>query len=533
MTPAPPSQATIIQPEVAAALTALESGPSKAWLVGGAVRDRRLGRRTVDYDVVVDGDVRKTARALARAVNAHAFELSEQFGAWRLVPRPRDGGAGPGEAPASPRGPGPPGAGGGLGGEGSRGARGGLGGAGTPGSRARPAAWQLDVLPLLHGSIEADLALRDLTINALAQPLGGGDIVDPFGGVHDLDAERLRMVSPETFTRDPLRVLRLARLACELGFAVETQTAARAREAAPGLERVAPERVFEELKRILCADGAVRGLQLMDELQITPVVLPELSEQRGIEQSRFHHLDVYAHTLAVVGETIDLEREPQQHLGQCWQSVDAFMAAPLANGLTRWQALRFGALLHDIAKPQTRAVSMEGRVTFIGHDAAGAEEAARILGRLRTSERLRGHVAGLTRNHLRLGFLVHEVPLSRRTIYRYLQDCGQVAVDVTVLSVADRLATRGDRSDRAIATHLQLVDRMLCEALRWLREPPRPPVRGDDLAAALGVAPGPALGEILAELQEAAFAGEISSRDDAIRLGRALLDQGSGARECR
>jgi putative nucleotidyltransferase with HDIG domain len=213
--------------------------------------------------------------------------------------------------------------------------------------------------------------------------------------------------------------------------------------------------------------------------------------------------------------------------------VDAFMAAPLANGLTRWQALRFGALLHDIAKPQTRAVSAEGRITFMGHDAAGAETSARILGRLRTSERLRAHVAALARNHLRLGFLVHQVPLSRRTIYRYLRDCGEVAVDVTVLSVADRLATRGDRSERAISAHLQLADRMLCEAVRWLREPPRPPVRGDELAAALGVAPGPALGEILAELQEAAFAEEISSEEDAIRLGRELLEERSGAREDR
>jgi putative nucleotidyltransferase with HDIG domain len=493
MTAGPP---TLIQPQVAAALAALESEPAHAWLVGGAVRNRLLGRSTVDYDVVVDGDVRKTARALARGVGGHAFELSEQFGAWRLVPRPR-------------------------------------------GTRAGPAAWQLDVLPLLHGSIEADLALRDLTVNALAQPLtidaltqapGGGEIVDPFGGVRDLEAQRLRMVSAETFARDPLRVLRLARLACELDFAIDSQTAVQAREAAPALERTAPERVFEELKRILCADGAVRGLGLMDDLRITRVMLPELSELRGIEQSRYHHLDVYAHTLAVLGGTIELEQRPQEHLGRCWESVDAFMAAPLANGLTRWQALRFGALLHDIAKPQTRAVSSEGRVTFMGHDAAGAEEASRILGRLRTSERLREHVAALTRNHLRLGFLVHQVPLSRRTIYWYLRDCGQVAVDVTVLSVADRLSTQGDISPRAIPAHLELADGMLCEAVRWTREPPRPPVRGDELAAALGVAPGPALGEILAELQEAAFAEEISSEDDAIRLGRELLAERSGAR---
>jgi putative nucleotidyltransferase with HDIG domain len=286
---------------------------------------------------------------------------------------------------------------------------------------------------------------------------------------------------------------------------------------------VAAERIFEELKRILCAEDPVRGLRLMDELEITPVVLPELWALRGIEQSRFHHLDVHAHTLAVVSETVELERAPSRHLGPCWEQVQAFLTAPLANGLTRWQALRFGALLHDIAKPQTRGVSAEGRVTFMGHDAAGARSAAQILARLRTSERLREHVAALARNHLRLGFLVHEVPLSRRTIYRYLRACAPVGVDVTVLSVADRLATRGERSEKAIAAHVELADVMLCEALRWAQAPPRPPVRGDELAVALGLAPGPVLGELLDELEEAAFAHEVGSREEAIARARQLL----------
>ena len=286
---------------------------------------------------------------------------------------------------------------------------------------------------------------------------------------------------------------------------------------------MAAERIFEELKRIVCADDPVRGVALMDELEITPVVLPELSELRGVQQSRFHHLDVHAHTLAVLSESVELERAPGRHLGACWEQVQTFMAAPLANGLTRWQALRFGALLHDVAKPQTRDVTPQGRVTFMGHDAAGAQTAVQILTRLRTSERLREYVAGLVRNHLRLGFLVREAPLSRRAIYRYLRTCDPVGVDVTVLSVADRRATRGDRSEQAIAEHVALADPMLCEALRWAQEPPRPPVRGAELSAALGVSPGPALGELLDELEEAAFAHEVGSREEAIERARELL----------
>jgi hypothetical protein len=159
----------------------------------------------------------------------------------------------------------------------------------------------------------------------------------------------------------------------------------------------------------------------------------------------------------------------------------------------------------------------------MGHDAAGAEVAAAALTRLRASDRLRDHVASLTRHHLRLGFLVHDMPLSRRAIYRYLRACEPVEVDVTLLSVADRLATRGRGADEAIARHLELAHQLLGEALAWRADRPRPPVRGDRLARAVGLRPGPEIGRVLAELEEASFAGEIASADDAIERARELL----------
>ncbi len=137
----------------------------------------------------------------------------------------------------------------------------------------------------------------------------------------------------------------------------------------------------------------------------------------------------------------------------------------------------------------TRGVLPDGRVTFIGHDLRGAELASSLLGRLRASSRLRVHVAALVRNHLRLGFLVHErQPLDRRIVYAYMRTCEPVEVDVTVLSVADRLATRGDRAQEAIDAHLTLARTMIADALRWRASgAPRPLWRGDELAAELGI----------------------------------------------
>jgi poly(A) polymerase len=447
----------------------------RAWLVGGALRDRLLGRPTPDLDVVVDGDVRAAARRLGRGLGGASFELSDQFGAWRVV--------------------------------------------------ARETGWQVDITPLQGGSLEADLGARDLTVNAMAEPLGGGELVDPFGGARDLAERRLRMVSPAAFAADPLRTIRVARLATELRFEVEPSTADTVRANARGLRDVSPERVFAELRRVVTADDAVSGMELIEELDLTDGVLPELTALRGVEQTAYHHRDVHGHTLEVLQATIDLERDPAAALGdELAEPVRALLAEPLADQLTRGGAMRFGALLHDVAKPRTRTEFPDGRVGFPHHDEEGAEMARAALERLRASERLRAHVAALTRHHLRLGFLVHDMPLDRRAIYRYLVTCEPVEADVTLLSVADRLATRGRKADEAIARHLELARQVLAEALARRAAGPQPPlVRGDELATELGIARGPRLGELLARIAEARFVGEVSTRDEALALAREAL----------
>jgi hypothetical protein len=160
----------------------------------------------------------------------------------------------------------------------------------------------------------------------------------------------------------------------------------------------------------------------------------------------------------------------------------------------------------------------------MGHHTLGEEMIGGICRRLRTSERLRTFLGALTRNHLVLGFLVHERPLSRAAIYHYMKTCSPVELEVTVLSVADRLATRGERADEAITAHLDLAREVASEALAWREDPPRPPVRGNQLSKALGIPPGPEIGALLARLEEAAFAGEATTRDEALALARRLRE---------
>jgi poly(A) polymerase len=449
-----------------------------AWIVGGAVRDRLLGRATTDLDLALPGDPKELARALAGATGAAAFRLSGEFGAWRVV--------GPGHG------------------------------------------WHVDLVILRDGDIDADLAARDFTVNAMAEPLAGGDLLDPHGGRADLEARRLRMVGPGALDDDPLRALRAVRIAIDLDLTIEPGTAAAIGRAAPGLERVAAERVFGELKQVISSPSVRTGLQLMDVHGITAQVLPELVALRGVEQNEFHHLDVHDHTLEVLDQVVAIERDPlAAGLGEHAEAVAALLRERLADELTRGQAMRFAALLHDAAKPATRTRLPDGRLGFPGHDRAGADIARTVLRRLRASEKLVDHVAALCLHHLRLGFLVHERPLDRRGVWRYLEATDPYTPEVTVFTVADRLATRGRNAEPAIAAHLELARELLGPALARRAEGRRSPlVRGDELARELGLAPGPRLGELLAQLEEDRFAGTIATREDAIARARELAGCG-------
>jgi putative nucleotidyltransferase with HDIG domain len=461
------------QPAVVAARHALAAA-GEVWIVGGALRDALLDRPVVDLDLAVATiSPEDAARAVAQAAGVPMFPLSEEFGAWRVV---GDG-------------------------------------------------WLCDVAPLQGGSIEADLGLRDFTINAMALPLFGGVLVDPYGGERDLAARLLRLVAEDAYERDRLRPLRLVRFATELGFQPDERTAEATRSWAPRITEAAGERIYAELRRIVIAPRVVDGVRLAQQLGVLRAVLPELEDLRGVEQSHYHHLDVYEHTLEVLRSLLELEQRLDEVFADSAERLREVLAEPLADDLTRGQALRLGALLHDVGKLPTRGHTDSGRVTFIGHDKVGAEMVRGVCERLRTSERLREFVAGVTRHHLVLGFMVHERPLPRRTVYRYLKRCTPVEVEVTLLTCADRLATRGRNADAAIAAHLDLARELMTAALEWRAAgPPQPPLRGDELARRLDIEPGPELGRLIEQLEEAGYAGEVTDADQAVEYARRLRE---------
>jgi poly(A) polymerase len=473
---APVGELLAAAPAVRAAREALGDADG-AWIVGGAVRDAVLGKDVVDVDLAVAAEGHEAARSIARVAGGPRFQLSEEFGTWRVLGPER--------------------------------------------------AWHVDVTGLRGEGIEADLALRDFTINSTAVPLAdlGAAPIDPHGGLADLDARILRATSERSFADDPLRILRAARLAAGLALELEPETVALARAEAHRAAEPAGERQLGELRLLVTGPDPVRGLALLDEVRATEAVLPELEALRGVEQNPYHHLDVHGHTIEVLTRLLQVEGDLATFVGEPAGEVRDLLDEPLADELTRGGALRFAALFHDLAKPETRSQGEGGRVLFIGHDRAGVRVVRDICSRLRASGALADFLANLTLNHLRLGFLVHERPLSRRQVYDYLRATDPDSVEVTLLTVADRLATQGERTrEEAIDAHLELAREMVGEALAWRRTgPPKAPIPGDQLAAELGIEPGPELGRLLAEIEAAVFSGEVSTRQDAIALARELV----------
>jgi len=443
------------------------------WIAGGAVRDAALGLAVDDLDLAVAGDPEAVVRAIAREGGGHAFELSAEYATWRAV--------------------------------------------------AADGSWQIDATALRGPTIEADLAERDFTVGAVAVPLGGSEPIDPFGGLADLDRRLLRAVGERSFAADPLRLLRAARLAAGLGLEIDAATIELARAEAPRAAEPAGERQLAELRQLLGGPDPLRGMALLDELGLTPAVLPEVEALKGVEQGPNHHLDVHGHTLAVLERALEVEADLERFGGERAEDLAALLAEPLADEMSRGTALRFGALLHDIGKPATRS-ERQGFVTFVGHDRDGVGIVGGICARLRASRALARHLQDLTLHHLRLGFMVHEAPLPPRRVHEYLRATGPVSVDVTLLTIADRLSARGSgpfATEEAIEAHLSLAREMLAAALDWRRDGPPPPLlRGDELAAELGIPRGPELGELLEEIEAAQYAGEVTDRHEAVEYLR-------------
>jgi poly(A) polymerase len=301
---------------------------------------------------------------------------------------------------------------------------------------------------------------------------------------------------------------------------------------------VAGERIREELLKLLANTNSGWLLLYLDDLGLLTELIPELVELKGVEQPREHQWDVFNHSVKVV-DAVDfiLRKGNWQYAGQevldyiPWSTELAeHFELKVSSGSNRRLLLKLAALLHDIAKPQTKIVNAQGRTRFFGHPKQGAPIAAAILARIRFSTKEVKLMAAVVRHHLRPVQTSHDELPTGRAIYRYFRDTGDSAIDVLFFSLADHLATRGTDLDiTSWQKHGAIVEHILTQHSKQKSEATSPKlVSGHDLIKNFNLKPGPEIGRLLEAIYEAHACSEIATRDEALAYADHLLTSKRG-----
>ena len=331
-------------------------------------------------------------------------------------------------------------------------------------------------------SLEGDLGRRDFTVNAMAVSLPGRGFEDPYGGLVDLAHQLLRTPGrPEdSFSDDPLRMMRAARFAAQLGFTVAPEVVTAMTAMASRIEIVSAERVRDELVKLVCAPYPRKGLTLLVETGLAEHVLPELPAL-ALERDEHHrHKDVYEHTLTVLEQSIDLEHR----LGDGPDFVS-----------------RFAALMHDVGKPRTRKFLGDGTVTFHHHDVVGAKIVRKRMRALRFSNDEIDAVSKLVELHLRFhGYGTGEWTDS--AVRRYVRDAGDQLERLHILTRADSTTRNKRKAERLRRAYDHLEERIARLAEQEELDALRPDLDGNQIMQILGVPPGPEVGRAYKHLME-------------------------------
>ena len=466
----------------------LHAEEQPCYLAGGYVRDLLLSQPAKDVDVVVRTGAIPLARRLANATGGAFYALDEETDAARIV------------------------------------------------YPLAPAGYVVDIAAMRGPDLIADLKARDFTINAMAIDIRDAfrldaTIIDPCDGQRDLRDRTLRATSGQAFQRDAVRMLRALRFAVTLGYRIEPRTADWIERDAARIVDTSAERIRDELVPVVAGPGAAQSLRRMEQLGLLQHVLPEVAALRGSVQSEPHIHDVYEHTLAAVAEAERLGAWPHPQLGPDEQaylesfagSLGAHFNQVVGEHRLRSTWLKWAAILHDVAKPETSTLDEDGRIRAVGHPDLGAEMAGKVLRRLRFSAREVRLVRTVVAHHMRPGWLIKSGPVTGREVYRFFRDTGDAGIDVLMLALADQRATRGHTLQiDHWREYLELTQTMLEHFFRRPQEAVAPPtlITGRDVMSVLGIGPGPRVGDALEQVREAQAEGQVRTRQEALEYLR-------------
>lgn len=453
----------------------LPDSPDATYLVGGTVRDLLAGHTPADIDLVVAGDIAHTARRIAAKTGGTIIDLGNKGFAVLRVASPQT---------------------------------------------------TIDLTPLEHPTIEADLMQRDFTINAMAWDVRARRLVDCTGGLEDMRRQTIRMVSPSAFEKDPARLLRAYRMAAMFRFAIHADTQAAIAKHRRLVGSVAGERIWAELVKLFNSDHSAPFIRGMAASGLLTSIFPELQPAVGCMQNRHHQFDVFEHSLRAYEQLEQLLAE----FAARFPNVSAIAEKMDLSGHTAM--LKFASLLHDAGKPASRQIDDTGRVRFYGHAAKSADITATIASRLKLSNKQRQVTDAIIRNHLRPLFLFiasEKNSLGRRGMVRFFNHCGRLTLPIVVHTMADIMAKQQVLQDRD-QHFITFCDTLLAAYVDYVdRQAAVPPlISGHDLISVFGLSPSPVFKQLLRRVDERRMSGELNTREQALAWVGAMLSSQAG-----
>lgn len=348
---------------------------------------------------------------------------------------------------------------------------------------------------IIFTDLDGDLIRRDFTINALAMDIHSdrfGNLFDPFSGIIDLKNKLIRTpLDPiQTFSDDPLRIMRAAYFASKLDFKIDRDCRKSMKDQANRLKIVSSERIRDEFLKILSTNKPSIGLSILQKVGVLEIVFPEIHVMYGMDQtSEWNHKDIFAHTLQVVDN-----------------------AARLSDKME----LRFAALVHDIAKPNTRRINDEKGYTFHGHDAVGERMLNKVAKRMKLSNKLTDYLKKLTLLHLRPIALVKS-EVTDSAVRRLMIAAGDDLDDLMILCRAD-ITTKNPNRVKRYMRNFEIVEKKMENVLdRDAMRAFQSPVRGDEIMSICGLTEGRKVGKIKEAIEEAILDGQIDNNYDAAK----------------
>jgi poly(A) polymerase len=457
---------------------------NESYLVGGAVRDALISaNRISDVDIAVEGDGYEIARLLA-----HSLSLQTTF-----VPLDKERRVGRAVVSTSP-------------------------------------ATIIDVSSFKGPSISDDLFARDFTINSMGVHLWDiltgrfpQAIIDPLEGGEDLRKRILRMSTASSFRDDPLRMLRAFRFEAQLNFSIDPGTLMKIRDTAHRIRSVSGERVREELAVVLSSGNSHHIVAEMAASGLFWSMFPQLVPSLGFEQNRFHHLDVWGHTLLALQNLESLFTSLPQYFGDLSGFVLDYLSEQLVPGRQRMWLLKLAVLLHDSGKPASLSIDTLGHRRFLRHEKISGTIASEVGAGFKLASRESSVLSSLVEGHMRTSILSSE-DISQRSILRFCQTFGLDAIGLVLLHLADLSASKGparsaDDCKRSVVRAKQVLEMLIEQE----RTPLRPLLNGTELMDEFGLKQGPSLGSTLRWLVTEQSLGNVNNREQAVEAVRRYL----------